>query len=239
MTKFNSRNILPYDKLKYFPNPFKLNDDVGLVTDFLNQDILVEGYSNGYFPWPDSSDAKEFPWANPIYRGVIIVEEANIPKSVEKIIKKQEFYLKIDTAFSEVIENCSKRNDGEDTWITNTIKQEYLKFHEAGWAHSFETYDAQTNELVGGLYGVSVGKIFCGESMFYRKSGASKFALAKLIEILSKLNVLILDTQMVTSVTENFGANYVDKNDYLNVFYQLRGKPLSTEEFRLAADNLG
>jgi leucyl/phenylalanyl-tRNA--protein transferase len=224
--------------LQYFPNPLDLEWSIGLHTDYLNVDILSEAYLNGYFPWPDSSDSTVIPWANPLNRGVMVVENANIPKSVAKIVKRKEFYLKIDTAFSEVIENCSQRIDGEDTWITNSIKEEYIKFHQAGWAHSFEAYDSETCQLVGGLYGVSVGQVFCGESMFYRKSGASKFALAKLIEILKKLNVLVLDTQMVTSVMENFGASYVDREDYLNVFYQLRNKPISTEEFRQAASEL-
>ena len=224
--------------MQYFPNPLDLEWSIGLHTDYLNVDILSEAYLNGYFPWPDSSDSTVIPWANPLHRGVMVVENANIPKSVAKIVKRKEFYLKIDTAFSEVIENCSQRIDGEDTWITNSIKEEYIKFHQAGWAHSFEAYDSETCQLVGGLYGVSVGQVFCGESMFYRKSGASKFALAKLIEILKKLNVLVLDTQMVTSVMENFGASYVDREDYLNFFYQLRNKPISTEEFRQAASEL-
>lgn len=232
------RNLLEQQELQYFPNPLDLEWGIGLRTDFLNVDILSEAYLNGYFPWPDSSDSTVIPWANPLNRGVMVVEDANIPKSVAKIVKRKEFYLKIDTAFSEVIENCSQRIDGEDTWITNSIKEEYIKFHQAGWAHSFEAYDSVTHQLVGGLYGVSVGQVFCGESMFYRKSGASKFALAKLIEILKKLNVLVLDTQMVTSVMENFGASYVDREDYLNVFYQLRNKPISTEEFRQAASEL-
>ena len=232
------RNLLEPQELQYFPNPLDLEWGIGLRTDFLNVDILSEAYLNGYFPWPDSSDSTVIPWANPLNRGVMVVEDANIPKSVAKIVKRKEFYLKIDTAFSEVIENCSQRIDGEDTWITNSIKEEYIKFHQAGWAHSFEAYDSVTHQLVGGLYGVSVGQVFCGESMFYRKSGASKFALAKLIEILKKLNVLVLDTQMVTSVMENFGASYVDREDYLNVFYQLRNKPISTEEFRQAASEL-
>ena len=232
------RNFLEQQELQYFPNPLDIEWSIGLHTDFLNVDILSEAYLNGYFPWPDSSDSTVIPWANPFRRGVMIVENANIPKSVAKIVKRKEFYLKIDTAFSEVIENCSQRIDGEDTWITNSIKEEYIKFHQAGWTHSFEAYDSVTHQLVGGLYGVSVGQVFCGESMFYRKSGASKFALAKLIEILKKLNVLVLDTQMVTSVMENFGASYVDREDYLNVFYQLRNKPISTEEFRQAASEL-
>lgn len=232
------KKFLEQQKLQYFPNPLDLEWSIGLHTDYLNVDILSEAYLNGYFPWPDSSDSTVIPWANPLHRGVMVVENANIPKSVAKIVKRKEFYLKIDTAFSEVIENCSQRIDGEDTWITNSIKEEYIKFHQAGWAHSFEAYDSETCQLVGGLYGVSVGQVFCGESMFYRKSGASKFALAKLIEILKKLNVLVLDTQMVTSVMENFGASYVDREDYLNVFYQLRNKPISTEEFRQAASEL-
>jgi leucyl/phenylalanyl-tRNA--protein transferase len=232
------KKFLEQQKLQYFPNPLDLEWSIGLHTDYLNVDILSEAYLNGYFPWPDSSDSTVIQWANPLNRGVMVVENANIPKSVAKIVKRKEFYLKIDTAFSEVIENCSQRIDGEDTWITNSIKEEYIKFHQAGWAHSFEAYDSETCQLVGGLYGVSVGQVFCGESMFYRKSGASKFALAKLIEILKKLNVLVLDTQMVTSVMENFGASYVDREDYLNVFYQLRNKPISTEEFRQAASEL-
>ena len=115
---------------------------------------------------------------------------------------------------------------GEDgTWITGKIIEAYNKFHRLGYAHSFETYDADGN-LVGGLYGISIGRIFCGESMFFKVSGASKFAFVKMAEFLKERKVAVIDTQMVTNATAAFGAHMVTQEKYLKLLEKYGGNPL-------------
>ena len=131
-----------------------------------------------------------------------------------------------------MIRNCAERNDGEPTWITSAVIGAYQEFHRAGWAHSFEVWNRETGALAGGLYGVSIGGVFAGESMFYRESGASKIALAALGRTLEQCGVKLLDTQMVTSVTSLFGAEYFPAAEYLTYLNEFRGEPLSTEQLR-------
>ena len=197
--------------------------------------MLKEAYWHGIFPWPDSDEQRMIPWVMPSARGMVLLRDFHIPHTVVRQMKKHQYELRIDTAFAEVIRNCSERNDGEETWITSKIIHAYREFHEAGWAHSFEMWNRETGKLAGGLYGVSVGGVFAGESMFYRESGASKLALAALGLTLIQCGVTLLDTQMVTPTTELFGAEYYDLESYLFVLERYRGEPLSTAQLRAAA----
>lgn len=208
-----------------------------LYTDHISLDLLKEAYWNGYFPWPSGDPDEQIPWVCPGGRGIIPLEIFHVPHTVKRLIKKNTFELRIDTAFEDVIRACTHRED-EETWITPEIIRAYTKFHQAGWAHSFETWNRETNTLVGGLYGISIGKVFAGESMFFRESGASKFALAMLGSTLKKLGVVLLDTQMVTPTTELFGAEYYDGRSYLECLPALRGQPLTTQQLRNAFETL-
>ena len=205
-------------------------------SDEITLPMLKEAYWHGIFPWPDSDERLKIPWVMPPVRGMVLLRDFHIPRTVVRLMKKHQYELRIDTAFAEVIRNCSERNDGEDTWITSKIIRAYQEFHEAGWAHSFEMWNRETGRLAGGLYGVSVGGIFAGESMFYRESGASKLALAALGLTLIQCGVTLLDTQMVTPTTELFGAEYYDLESYLFVLERYRGEPLSTAQLRGAAN---
>ena len=205
------------------------------VSEKITLPMLKEAYWHGIFPWPEGGESKEIPWVLPPFRGLIVLDDFHIPHTVERQRKKRQYELRIDTAFGEVIRNCADRNDGEDTWITAEIIRAYREFHEAGWAHSFEMWNRETGKLAGGLYGISVGGVFAGESMFYRESGASKLALAALGQTLRQCGAVLLDTQMVTPTTELFGAGYYPSGSYLAVLEEYRSEPLSTEELRAAA----
>ena len=203
-------------------------------TEEITLPMLKEAYWHGIFPWPDG-DSTEISWDMPRFRGMILLQNFHIPRTVLRQMRKNRYELRIDTAFGEVIRNCAERNDGEETWITQKIIRSYQEFHEAGWAHSFEMWNRETGKLAGGLYGVSTGRIFAGESMFYRETGASKLALAALGLTLLRCGAVLLDTQMVTPTTELFGAEYYDLGSYLYVLERYRGEPLSAAQLRAAA----
>ena len=164
-------------------------------------------------------------------RGVLFCDDLHIPKSFQRELKKNRFTFKVDTAFEEVITNCARaeRPGQDDTWITSEMIKVYCEFHRLHYAHSFEAYD-ENGVLAGGLYGISVGKIFCGESMFFRVSGASKFAFVKMVEFLKSRGVVLIDTQMVTNATAAFGARLISRDEYLLLLEQYGGDPLDFTE---------
>ena len=185
--------------------------------------MLVDAYRHGIFPWPFGEDEEFIPWAAPLMRGVLMLDEFHIPKSFRRELKKLDFTCRIDTDFRAVISACAsvRRKDGQGTWITSEIIDAYCQFHELGFAHSFETYDS-SGKLVGGLYGVESGRVFCGESMFHYVSGASKFAFVAMVEFLKANGFVLVDTQMVTPVTASFGAKEIPSAEYMQLFRQLR-----------------
>lgn len=225
-------------KSSFFPDAEKRNVvRRNLYTGHITTDLLKEAYWNGYFPWPSDDPAEEIPWVSPKGRGIIPLQEFHIPHTVKRLIKKNTFELRIDTAFDEVIRACAVR-ENEGTWITPEIIRAYTQFHQEGWAHSFEAWNRETNTLAGGLYGISIGRVFAGESMFFRESGASKFALAMLGMTLRQLGVILLDTQMVTPTTELFGAEYYDGASYVEFLPSLRSAPFTTAQLRAAFESI-
>lgn len=222
------------DAPRFFPETEELGEMEYVFSEKIVLPLLEEAYFYGYFPWPDNS-IEYIPWAHPLQRGIIKMEEFHIPKTVRRLMKQNIFELRIDTAFEEVIRQCAMRPNGEETWITPEIIRFYNEFHKRSFVHSFEAWDRETNTLAGGLYGVSIGGLFAGESMFFRRSGASKFALACLGLTLQKCGVKVIDTQMVTPATELFGAKYVPRKDYLHLLHQYRSTPLTTRCLREAA----
>ena len=225
-----------FKRHKIFPFPPDISRGMIWYSEEISLPMLQEAYWNGIFPWPEGEDDL-IPWVFPRMRGLIPISGFHIPHTVSRLIKKGLYEVRIDTAFEQVIRNCARRNDGEPTWITSAIIQAYQEFHKAGWAHSFEVWNRETGALAGGLYGVSIGGIFAGESMCYRESGTSKIALAALGRILCQCGVELIDTQMVTSVTSLFGAEYYPAAEYLEYLNQLRGEPLSAEKFRIVLDS--
>ena len=194
--------------------------------------MLADAYTHGIFPWPFAEN-EVVPWMCPPARGIIEVDKFHIPKSLIREMKKFPFILKVDHDFNAVINACARvsRPEQEGTWITSQVIAAYNEFHRAGFAHSFETYTPD-GVLAGGLYGVSVGKIFCGESMFYHISGASKFAFVKMAEMLDTMGVKIIDTQMVTGATAAFGAHEIPAEEYLKLLGRYGGGPLDFSVLR-------
>jgi leucyl/phenylalanyl-tRNA--protein transferase len=178
----------------------------------LNSETLCAAYHQGIFPWPIN---EEFPvvWFAPPLRGVLFFDEFHIPKSVAKMLRHEKYECRIDTAFEQVISHCANRPDG--TWITPDIIAAYTKLHHEGIAHSVETYC--DGELVGGLYGVSWGKYFCGESMFHLRSGASKLALVYLVNSLKERGFEWIDIQNISTLFELFGAREILRSEFMEL----------------------
>ena len=178
----------------------------------LSTELLLNSYVNGYFPMADPDDGKVY-WHSPESRAIIPLDgSAKIRKSVKQLYRNHKLDLYINRNFEEVMNQCFKRREG-DTWINDEMLVAYTALHEEGFAHSFEAYEGE--KLVGGLYGVSIGKAFFGESMFFKKTGASKIAFMFLVEFLMEKNFVLLDSQYLNPHTESLGAIEVSKDEFL------------------------
>ncbi len=202
-----------------FPNPRFCQNADGVVcvseADFLNPSNLIHAYKQGIFPW--MIDGYELvPWFCPPNRAIMEFDKLHIPKSLRKIQKRSEFTFTIDKAFLEVVYACAKikRNGQRGTWITQDIYDSYGELNRLGIAHSVEVWDF-SGELVGGLYGVDAGGVFCGESMFHTRSDASKLAFLHLVEHLKSRGAAWLDIQVMTPHFEILGAEEIPRNDFL------------------------
>ena len=176
---------------------------------------LLLAYRNGIFPW-FNEDEPIFWWA-PSERMVINPNDYKVAKSLRNIINRNIFEVTINKNFSDVISNCqnAKRNGQQGTWITDDIIKSYTQLHELGKAMSFEVW--QNNELVGGLYGVDLGHVFCGESMFSKVPNASKVAFVKLIDYLKENNYKLLDCQLHNDHLEKLGAFEISRDMFMMV----------------------
>lgn len=199
-----------------FPDPDEA-DESGLlaVGGDLSIDRLKLAYSKGIFPWYE----KGMPvlWWSPDPRMVLFPDKMIISHSLKQIIKKQQFTVTIDTEFKKVIKNCAKtpRKGEHGTWITREMKNAYIDLHEAGFAHSAEAW--LDGELVGGLYGVAIGKAYFGESMFHHVTNASKVAFYHLVEKLSAWNFKIIDAQVYTNHLESLGGEMIPRREYIQI----------------------
>jgi leucyl/phenylalanyl-tRNA---protein transferase len=198
-----------------FPPPHLASEEGLLaVGGDLTQKRLLLAYRMGIFPW--FSNNEPILWWSPDPRLVLYPHEIKISKTLKKIIKKEVFKVTMDLAFNEVINQCAqvrlKKNQG--TWIIEDIIEAYCQLHESGFAHSVEVW--RQGELAGGLYGVSLGKCFFGESMFTRISNASNIALFKLVEYLKKLSFDMIDCQVATEHLTRFGARQIPRIRFLN-----------------------
>lgn len=164
----------------------------------------------------DSADDPSIFWVEPDIRGILPLDDFHIPRSLKKSMRRQLFEIRVNTCFDEVVEKCAQETDDrEKTWINQQIRHLYSQLHEMGHAHSVEAW--QDGALVGGLYGVSVGGAFFGESMFSRKTDASKTCLVQLVQRLKQQGFTLLDTQFTTAHLERFGVVEIVKNDYLKL----------------------
>ncbi|MFO0389634.1 MAG: leucyl/phenylalanyl-tRNA--protein transferase [Alphaproteobacteria bacterium] len=174
-------------------------------------ELLLSAYASGYFPMADSRKGTELHWFYPEKRGIIPLNAFHIPKSLSKYIKNNSLIYTTNHAFNEVITACATR--GEDTWINDEIIELYCQLNELGFAHSVECW--MDNTLIGGLYGVSLGGAFFGESMFTRTPNASKCALVHLVHLLKDAGYTLLDTQFVNEHLKQFGVIEISRDEYL------------------------
>jgi leucyl/phenylalanyl-tRNA--protein transferase len=204
----------PFNPSEPFPDINLAQDEPnGLlaVGGCLSTERLLNAYQLGIFPW--YSEGEPILWWTPSPRLVIYPQKLKISKSLRKTIRKGQFKITLDSAFSDVIAQCSSpRSDGDGTWITEEIKQAYSALHEKGHAHSAEAW--QEGKLVGGLYGISIGSLFFGESMFSLVSNASKVAFVTLVTQLHAAGFQLIDCQVRTEHLISLGAEEISREQF-------------------------
>ena len=200
----------------YFP-PASETSPEGIIAvgGDLSPERLLLAYQNGIFPWYDHDEPKL--WWCPEERMVLFFENLRITKSMRNVLNRKEFQVTFNTAFREVISNCqqSPRKNQEGTWISDEIIEAYCKLHELGHAKSVEVW--KNNELVGGLYGIDLGDVFCGESMFSKVPNASKVGFIHLAKQLEMANYKILDCQVYNDHLDSLGCIEIDRDDFLKI----------------------
>jgi len=177
---------------------------------------VLDAYKHGLFPMSEDHNSPDIFWVKPKVRGVIDPFKVTIRKKLKRLLSKNPYTIKINTDFIGVIEGCAETTKIRDnTWINPSIRDVYIELHYKGYAHSIECYS--NKELIGGLYGVAMGGVFFGESMFSKSPNASKVALVHLIERLKIGKFTILDTQFITEHLKTFGAYEINQDKFLDI----------------------
>jgi leucyl/phenylalanyl-tRNA--protein transferase len=179
----------------------------------LTPELIVRAYQAGIFPMAEDASSPDLFWVSPQQRGIIPLHRFHISKSLHKRLRNHNFSIRVDTDFDAVVEGCATAGtDRDSTWINPTIRRLYGQLFQRGVCHTVEVWDGA--ELVGGLYGLSIGAAFFGESMFHRRTDASKIALAHLVERLRAGGYRLLDTQFVTDHLRSFGGIEIPREEY-------------------------
>ena len=198
-----------------FP-PLESADEDGLlaVGGNYSTELFRLAYQQGIFPWPIGETPM---WYSPDPRFVLYPEELVVSKSMRQVLRSGKFRFSINKDFRAVITQCSQtyRNGQQGTWINENMIEAYIGLHQEGMAHSAETW--RDNQLVGGLYGVRVGNVFCGERMFSHVSNASKFAFINMVEHLQKDGITLIDCQVHTAHLESLGARMISRREYIEI----------------------
>ena len=225
----NDPEVIDFDHPYTFPAPGELYDRINLcqVTEEITNHLLYSAYRQGIFPWFDEDQGEPVLWQCPTNRYVIYPENIHIPKSLKKEMKKSTFTFTMDKCFTEVIKNCRNqtRKGQNGTWIGDKIIQAYTRFHKAGFAHSFEVW--KEGKLAGGFYGILMGSLFCGESMFTIESGSSKEAFVHFAQAFAKAGGKMIDCQMYTENMGRYQGEKLSRRDYLKKIADLIDSPLS------------
>ena len=204
------------NKSPLMPDPSHA-DKEGLVAigGDLDDKRLINAYKSGIFPWYE--EGSEILWWSPDPRLVLFPKELKISKSMRNLLKKNYFNVTYNQKFDEVIANCKniERNDQGGTWITDEMERAYIKLNELGYAHSVEVW--HENELVGGLYGIKLGNIYFGESMYSKVSNASKIGFVHLVNDLSKKGIELIDCQIKTDHLISMGAREIFRSDFIKI----------------------
>lgn len=215
MKNKNTSIVFLDDRLIFPPVQNATADGLLAVGGDLSPERLILAYTSGIFPWFNEEDL--ILWWSPDPRMVLFPEKIKISKSMRRILAKGTFRLTKNAAFERVVNLCAAvpRKEQNGTWITKEMVQAYIKLFEKGVAHSYEVWDGE--ELVGGLYGVNLGHVFCGESMFSKRSNASKFAFIKMVEELKRKGCQLIDCQLYTEHLESLGAELIPRAVYLQL----------------------
>ena len=176
----------------------------------IEPDVLLQGYRLGVFPM--AMDNGEIEWFSPDPRAILPLKQFHVSHTLERLIRRKSFAIRINTAFARVMEECAHR---AETWINDEIIESYTHLHELGWAHSVEAW--KNDKLAGGLYGVAIGGAFFGESMFHLARDASKYALWGLVEHMRQRRFVLLDIQWLTPHLNRLGAIEVTRQQYLHL----------------------
>lgn len=207
----------------FFP-PLQTADEDGLLAigGDLSTERLLLAYRSGIFPW--FNEDEPICWWNPDPRFVLYPSELKVTSSMKTVLQNGKYRFTTNRAFAQVIQNCKTvaRNGQDGTWISPAMKQAYITLHELGYAQSAETW--QDGELVGGLYGIRLGNIFFGESMFSLKPNASKFAFINYVRHLQKENVQIIDCQLHTNHLESLGAKMISRELFTQMLVTNTGR---------------
>ncbi len=202
----------------------------------LSAERLLDAYARGIFPW--FSDDEPVLWWSPDPRMVLYVAELHVSRSLRRVIRSTRFRVSWDRAFGEVMASCAEPREGQDgTWITPAIEEAYGALADTGHAHSVEVWEA--HELVGGLYGVAIGRMFYGESMFARRDDASKVALAFLVRQLQRWGFLFVDCQIATAHLKSLGAREIPRAEFVRQVSQLVRQPAVPTKWVFDADIAG
>lgn len=204
------------EKLVFPPHAFANAEGILALGGDLSPERLLLAYSNGIFPWYNEGDP--IIWWSPPQRFVLYFDKITINRSLQKFLKKNPYTVTFDKAFEAVIRDCRQMRLESGTWISDAMMTAYIGLHQAGFAHSVEVW--QEEELVGGLYGVSIGTYFCGESMFTRRDNASKVALLLLSAKLKEIGAAFIDCQVQTPHLEKLGACAIPRAQFLRELKQ-------------------
>lgn len=205
------------DEINWFPPPSEFEPTEGIVAvgGDLSTERLLTAYHRGIFPWYNPGE--EILWWCPLQRMVLRPEEVKVSKSSRNLLNRGIFEFRYNTAFPEVIAQCQNisRPGQEGTWISDELRENFTALHERGYAHSAEVYSE--GELVGGLYGMVIGKVFVGESMFSLRSNASKICFIQLCRYLQKQGFRLIDCQIHNTYLESLGAYEIPREEYLSI----------------------
>lgn len=200
-----------------FPNLEEAWEGLLAIGGDLSEARLVAAYEKGIFPWFGEEDP--ILWWAPEQRSILFLHELNISKSMRNILNRNQFEIRMDTSFEEVVRSCGDiRRDGEGTWISEEIIKAYVSLHELGLAHSIESW--HQGKLVGGLYGVSLGRMFFGESMFARMNNASKVAFIHLVKWARERGFGPIDCQVQNTHLASLGAREIERSEFMGILDQ-------------------
>jgi len=212
--------MLEPGSLEFPPSDQAMKDPDGLLAigGDLSPDRLIEAYRQGIFPW--FQQGQPILWWSPDPRWVIFPDDFHLSRSLRKVVNRREFSVTFDRSFEQVLTGCASPAPGrEETWITDDMRCAYIQLFAMGLAHSVECWEQE--QLVGGLYGIALGKVFFGESMFSRRTNASKVAMARLVEKLRQDGFRLIDCQVHTRHLESLGSTPISRTDFIKTLHEL------------------